>query len=278
MKLLIISILLFSTLYAIGQTHKEFEYFFNTDESKISAQEFSELNKFVKENEVVKIEIVGSTDDVGSNQYNQLLSEKRADFAEKYLVNRLGISEDIILKMAIGEIPLTGYNSNLTEERSGNRKVKLTILYRNKIPESKLEKKPQSIISSPEEPKRKELKLDELEQGDKIRLSAIQFEGGMDVFLASSYPTLDSLYFQLKKFENLKIEIQGHVCCLANGGEGVNLKTGKRSLSKDRAKAVFDYLVKKGIDEDRLSYVGLKAKFMTGTNVLTDRRVEILIK
>ena len=53
----------------------------------------------------------------------------------------------------------------------------------------------------------------------------------------------------MEKNENLKIEIDGYTD--NTGGDDYNLK-----LSEQRAKAVFDFLVGKGIPKNRLSYKG----------------------
>ena len=44
-----------------------------------------------------------------------------------------------------------------------------------------------------------------------------------------------------------------------------------------RAKVVYDYLAKRGIDKNRMSYVGMGSRFPTGRAAKFDRRVEIEI-
>jgi outer membrane protein OmpA-like peptidoglycan-associated protein len=53
----------------------------------------------------------------------------------------------------------------------------------------------------------------------------------------------------LNEHPNMKIELQGHTD--AQGDAAHNLE-----LSKNRAKAVMDYLISKGIDSNRLTYEG----------------------
>jgi flagellar motor protein MotB len=71
--------------------------------------------------------------------------------------------------------------------------------------------------------------------------------------------------------------IQGHVCCTQNSRDANDRKTKKRNLSVARAKFVYDYLVKKGVNPKRMKYVGMRRKFPLGGDPKYDRRVEILI-
>ncbi len=79
------------------------------------------------------------------------------------------------------------------------------------------------------------------------------------------------------KKNNYEIELLGHVCCGPDGSEGFNNRTGTKSLSLDRAKAVYDYLIDNGIDKNRMSYFGMAGSYPTGKDVKYDRRVEIEI-
>ena len=55
------------------------------------------------------------------------------------------------------------------------------------------------------------------------------------------------------------------------------MKTKKRNLSVARAKAVYDFLAKKGVRRSRMRYVGQKRKFPLGGEPAFDRRVEIQV-
>ena len=56
----------------------------------------------------------------------------------------------------------------------------------------------------------------------------------------------------MKANPNLKIEIVGHM-------DKVEHKDNLNDLSEERAKAIYDYLIKNGISADRLSYKGMKS-------------------
>lgn len=85
--------------------------------------------------------------------------------------------------------------------------------------------------------------------GKKVVLNNILFETGKSILTASSYAELDRLLNIMNDNAEMKIEISGHTD--KTGSEPINYK-----LSGDRAKAVVEYLVQKGIDRTRMEYKG----------------------
>ncbi|NJO91598.1 MAG: OmpA family protein [Chloroflexia bacterium] len=66
---------------------------------------------------------------------------------------------------------------------------------------------------------------------------------------------------------NLSIEIQGHTD--NQGTEAYNLK-----LSTNRAKSVYDYLLKSGIKKEKLSYKGYGFKIPKASNLTEEGRAQ----
>ncbi|NJK87488.1 MAG: OmpA family protein [Bacteroidales bacterium] len=95
----------------------------------------------------------------------------------------------------------------------------------------------------------RDFKLERVEVGAKVILKNIFFESGKATLKPESYATLDNVVKLLQSNEGLKLEISGHT---DNVG---SLKTNTK-LSEDRAKAVVEYLVSKGIPSTNLSYKG----------------------
>jgi outer membrane protein OmpA-like peptidoglycan-associated protein len=113
--------------------------------------------------------------------------------------------------------------------------------------------------------------------GDKIELDdKVHFETNRSVIRPLSYPLLGRLAKLLSEHpEYVHIEVQGHTD--PRGGVDFNQK-----LSEDRAKAVLEFLVSRGIERDRLSFVGFGATRPVeeghGEHVwFKNRRVEFLI-
>jgi outer membrane protein OmpA-like peptidoglycan-associated protein len=96
------------------------------------------------------------------------------------------------------------------------------------------------------------LKADVLkvEQGTPIVLEGVNFETNKYVILPSSEDVLMKAYNTLRTHPEIKlIEISGHTDDVGNA-------TQNMTLSKNRAKAVKDWLVQKGIDGNRINTVG----------------------
>ena len=106
-----------------------------------------------------------------------------------------------------------------------------------------------------------------------IRINNLQFGANSTVILPSSYPSLDSLANYLVKYPTIKARIIGHT---DRGGTDVH----NEQLSEGRALAVKNYLVQKGVTEDRLSIIGFGNKKPIADNDTEEgrslnRRVEI---
>ena len=88
-----------------------------------------------------------------------------------------------------------------------------------------------------------------IEKDRAVRLNNITFEFDSAILKDSSYTELNLLLSFLKSRPTVRIAIHGHT---DNAGAiPYNLE-----LSRDRAKAVYDFLLEKGIAAERLSYTG----------------------
>ena len=123
-----------------------------------------------------------------------------------------------------------------------------------------------------------EVRLKKIKIGEPVKLENIKFVGDEVAFLPVSRPTLLSLYKFMLDNPGAKILVNGHV----NAPDMRNLPKLKK-LSKDRAKAVYDYLLEKGIDAGRVKYTGSGNSKMVYKKPLNEkqneenRRVEITV-
>lgn len=93
------------------------------------------------------------------------------------------------------------------------------------------------------------LKLAPLRAGARVTLNKIYFEQKSAVLTDASFAELDKVVSLLKDRPTVRIRIEGHTA--SGGREELNV-----ALSQQRAQAVKDYLVQKGIDTARLEAVG----------------------
>jgi outer membrane protein OmpA-like peptidoglycan-associated protein len=86
----------------------------------------NELHQFLSENPEIRINIIGHTDNTGTDAYNLTLSVERAQSVVDWLVEK-GISTDRLDSEGRGEAEPV--DSNDTEEgRANNRRVEFVIL------------------------------------------------------------------------------------------------------------------------------------------------------
>jgi len=117
--------------------------------------------------------------------------------------------------------------------------------------------------------------LQEVEVGTKVVLDNIFFQTGKAVLMAESNDELDQVFRFLENNPGMKLEISGHT---DNTG---SLRINQR-LSRDRAKAVVDYLVGRGISPDMLVSQGYADSQPVESNDTTEgrsqnRRVEFKV-
>jgi len=109
-----------------------------------------------------------------------------------------------------------------------------------------------------------------------LEISNVLFDFNRSDLKPQFYPLLDEVVVRLEQNPNLKVEIQGHTDSL--GSEGYN-----QNLSENRARAVKNYFVSKGIKGERLFPVGFGFKIKKVPNETEDgralnRRVEFVIQ
>ncbi|MBS1538595.1 MAG: PD40 domain-containing protein [Bacteroidetes bacterium] len=102
--------------------------FFDYDKSNLQDESIPELERvleFMKENPAIKVSFEGHTDDVGSDDYNDKLSDKRATAVKEYLT-KAGIDGSRIKTKGFGKRkPLI--KSTTDEARAQNRRVEMKI-------------------------------------------------------------------------------------------------------------------------------------------------------
>jgi OmpA-OmpF porin, OOP family len=104
--------------------------YFDFNKSNLKKDEAAKISRFitqVKENPYVRIEVNGHTDDVGSDEYNDKLSERRAITVEDFLLSQGVPRDQLAIVKGFGKAaPLMEGTSE--EARAKNRRVEVRIV------------------------------------------------------------------------------------------------------------------------------------------------------
>jgi outer membrane protein OmpA-like peptidoglycan-associated protein/tetratricopeptide (TPR) repeat protein len=95
----------------------------------------------------------------------------------------------------------------------------------------------------------KDIRMKKIEVGNKIVLRNIFFDFDKSTLRPESTAELDRLTKMMNDNPSLKIEISGHT-------DNIGAAAYNKTLSENRAKSVVDYLIKNGINSNRLTYAG----------------------
>lgn len=114
-----------------------------------------------------------------------------------------------------------------------------------------------------------------LEVGQSIRLNNIFFESGLATLSQDSFHELNRILPYFEKFQNLKIEISGHT-------DAVGSDEANKLLSEERANSVREYLIKNGVQPDKIEAIGYGESSPVATNDTDEgrqlnRRVEFKV-
>jgi outer membrane protein OmpA-like peptidoglycan-associated protein len=222
------------------------------DINQFSAESnYRRMDSLIKalQGKIVQVKIIGYADFLHNDVYNLSLSQKRAEDVRNYLVKTAEPGQ-------INRIESKGLGERFSKDNGSvkgeplQRRVDLivepfTITVEMEDKKPKIEAK--NAISN---------KIEKMTVGESVAVEGINFEPGRHYWFRESIPVLQRLVSTLKENPTLKIEIQGHICCVEGNEDGLDIDTKKRKLSENRAKAVYDYLVENGIDPLRLTHKG----------------------
>src|SRR5689334_7493272 len=209
MKPVILMLAILLCFAASSRAQEKLVIHFDFNKSEITPEAKHILDSMVTSNKnsfvITGIDISAHCDSVGNNHYNDSLSNERAKSVKNFLIQE-GLDQSVFAKL-IGYGKRQPLNANATEEeRLENRRVEMNI-----------RKQPlQAKTTAPDQRKISEVIKDTTTKvGSTIVLKNLNFEGNRHILLQRSLPILDDLLKAMTDNPNLKIEIDGHVCCLA---------------------------------------------------------------
>lgn len=284
--------ILFITAIAFSQ--EQISVYFDSNKFELTKKEQNKLNQWILANNNTKIVAIhGFTDEDGTSGFNDTLAQKRVDFVFQMVKDQIKIREDF-KTLSFGE------KFNQSENKAENRKVTVYYLLEKDIPRENeilglkptetVEDLPKPDIDFPEKlvfenpnGTKSEYKLDrafmnqinKAKTGEKLKIENLDFIINTFAVVNESRGKLYELLLVLQNNPQLKIEIQGHLCCMPND---------RLDLSTQRAKAIYNFLVANQIYPARLSYKGFGSTQpiyplpeKNETERAANRRVEILI-
>ena len=285
-----LSLFLFSITSVIAQ--EQFSIYFESNKYEFTPSESQRLNQWMSNNPLIKVlGIHGFCDEDGSFGFNDTLAKKRINFVYNVIKDKVKIREDFKTR-SFGELHY------LSKIKSENRKVTLFYIEskdfnrENEIIGIKEEtvvlpkepiQYPEKLVFDNPDGSQSEYKLDidfmqkmsEASLGQKLKLENLNFQINTFIVVPNSKGKMYELLVVMQKNPNLKIEIQGHLCCMP---------IDRLDLSTQRAKAINNFLVANGINEKRLTFKGFGSSQpiyalpeKDETQRAANRRVEIMI-
>ena len=246
-------------------SQQQFSVFFDSNKFDLTAKEKNNLNDWIIANTTAKIVgIHGFTDEDGSNGFNDTLAKNRINFVYNLIKDKIKIREDFKTR-SFGEL------HNLSKIKSENRKVTLfyieakDLIRENEILGIKKEapipilksviQYPEKLVFDNPDGSKSEFKLDvafmqkfsDAPVGEKLKVENLNFQINTFIVVPASRGKMYELLLVLKNNPAMKIEIQGHLCCMP---------VDRLDLSTQRAKAINNFLIGNGINEKRLTYKG----------------------
>ena len=286
----LLSLFLFSITSVIAQ--EQFSIYFESNKYEFTPSESQRINQWMSNNPLIKVlGIHGFCDEDGSFGFNDTLAKKRINFVYNVIKDKVKIREDFKTR-SFGELHY------LSKIKSENRKVTLFYIESKDfnrendiigikeetvvLPKEPIQY-PEKLVFDNPDGSQSEYKLDidfmqkmsEASLGQKLKLENLNFQINTFIVVPNSKGKMYELLVVMQKNPNLKIEIQGHLCCMP---------IDRLDLSTQRAKAINNFLVANGINEKRLTFKGFGSSHpiyalpeKDETQRAANRRVEIMI-
>ena len=254
--------------------------YFNIGAFEASTQELLKLD--VKKSDWQKVDLISYTDYLGSEKFNKQLSIYRSREIRSRLV-QYGLNT-AILGVVKGK-GITGQKLQTSAGIQENRRTDVIITKNTSTLNAGVRETKKELSENLKQIEEVELKsqIESASIGDQLILSNMTFLPGQHFLTKSSLAAYDELFQTIKQNPELKIKIEGHICCKIDNEDGLDLATNKFNLSEARAKYIYDILIKDGISPKHLSYEGFARNNplfpleRTEEEKTANRRVEIRI-
>jgi len=273
-----ISVIFSSNIFAQTNT---LSIYFDYNKTAISENQQDSLTQFIKSLDGYKVEtlvIKGYTDHKGYEDKNLILSQQRVNSVYSFLTKQgLNIASST-KKLGKGELPKS---TNQSYDYRLDRRVDIACKKVKLQAKANSIKKDTANILGKEFVKKKDNTkgledINTAKVGETLILRDLNFVPGSAKLVSSAKIVRIALLEIMKENPNLKIEIQGHICCYPSS-------VTNDPLANERAKNIFFFLQSQGIEVSRITYTnfGASKKLFeherTAQEQQANRRVEIKI-
>ncbi len=290
MNRIILYILLF--IFSVHlHAQEQFSVFFASDQFELNKTEILRLKQFIENHKKSKIVgVYGFCDEDGSIGYNDTLAKKRIQFVEDKIGNKIKFRNDFKTR-SFGKL------HQFSKIKAENRKVSLFYLDEEDLDKEdeilgiapakvevpkKISYPKDVVIRNPDNTTSRFVldtlfmeRVNEAKVGEKLTLENLEFQINTFAITKDSRSKLFELLIVMESNPKLKIDIQGHLCCMP---------VDRFDLSTQRAKAIYNFLVQYKIAKSRLNYQGFGSSQpifplpeKNESERAANRRVEILI-
>ncbi|WP_294821652.1 OmpA family protein [uncultured Flavobacterium sp.] len=290
----LLSLFLVALLPLAVAAQEQFSVYFDTNRHELTQAQQDQLAGWITANKTSKIlAINGYTDEDGSIGLNDTLAQRRVTHVFGMVKGKVNTRADFKTR-SFGKL------HKMSPVKAENRKVTLYYLQEKDlaleneilgiVETAKAEPKvkvpaayPAEITVRNPDGKDETLKLDvafmkkvgDAKKGDVIVINNLNFYENTFGVVKESRNRMHELLEIMNANPNLRIKLQGHVCCM---------KADRQDLSTKRAKAIMQFLNTNGVAKDRLSFEGFGVSRpihpipeKTREQAAENRRVEILI-
>lgn len=270
---------------------EQFSVFFASDQFELNKTEILRLKQFIENHKKSKIVgVYGFCDEDGSIGYNDTLAKKRIQFVEDKIGNKIKFRNDFKTR-SFGKL------HQFSKIKAENRKVSLFYLDEEDLDKEdeilgiapakvevpkKISYPKDVVIRNPDNTTSRFVldtlfmeRVNEAKVGEKLTLENLEFQINTFAITKDSRSKLFELLIVMESNPKLKIDIQGHLCCMP---------VDRFDLSTQRAKAIYNFLVQYKIAKSRLNYQGFGSSQpifplpeKNESERAANRRVEILI-
>lgn len=252
-------------IFQFAKAQEKFTVYFESNKFELNTKETTKLNTWIAENKSNKIVAIhGFTDEDGTNGFNDTLAQKRVSYIYNTVRTQVKTREDFKTR-SFGE------TFNQSTNKAENRRVNIYyILEKDLAREDEILGIKKEVVEVQTRPEidypekmvfenpngtKSEFKLDrefmkkvaQAKTGEKLKIDNLNFIINTFAVVNESRGKLYELLLVLQTNPTLKIEIQGHLCCMP---------VDRTDLSTQRAKAIFNFLIANDISRARLSYKG----------------------